>query len=291
MTTLIDFQPGQPIGIFDSGVGGLTVYRAIRERLPFEDIVYLGDTARIPYGTRSLVTVRRYALEDAAFLVSCGIKLLVVACNTASSTAMDVLTDALSIPVIGMIGPGAQRAVNLTRNGRIGVIGTEATVGSGAYTRAIHQLLPEAVVIERSCPLFVPLTEEGWASHQVTAMVAEEYLKPFARDEIDTLVLGCTHYPILRTLIQQVVGEHVNLVDSGASAAEEVLARLPGQEFNRPPQRPQQTRFCVTDTGLRFRRIAEIFLGHPMDQPESVDLWAMNNDKVKLQADIPHRDE
>ncbi|HND22509.1 MAG TPA: glutamate racemase, partial [Acidobacteriota bacterium] len=194
MTTSTLTQPNQPIGIFDSGVGGLTVYRAIREQLPFEDIVYLGDTARIPYGTRSLVTVRRYALEDAAFLVSCGIKLLVVACNTASSTAMDVLTDSLSIPVIGMIGPGAQRAVNLTRNGRIGVIGTEATVGSGAYTRAIHQLLPEAVVIERSCPLFVPLTEEGWASHQVTALVAEEYLKPFARDEIDTLVLGCTHY-------------------------------------------------------------------------------------------------
>lgn len=291
MTTFNPTQPGQPIGIFDSGVGGLTVYRAIRERLPFEDIVYLGDTARIPYGTRSLVTVRRYALEDAAFLVSCGIKLLVVACNTASSTAMDVLTDALSIPVIGMIGPGARRAVNLTRNGRIGVIGTEATVGSGAYTRAIHQLLPEAVVIERSCPLFVPLTEEGWANHQVTAMVAEEYLKPFAQDEIDTLVLGCTHYPILRTLIQQVVGEHVNLVDSGASAAEEVLATLPGQEVNGLPPRPQQTRFCVTDTGQRFRRIAEIFLGHPMDQPESVDLWAMNNDKVKLQAAVPHKDE
>lgn len=284
-------QPNQPIGIFDSGVGGLTVYRAIRERLPFEDIVYLGDTARIPYGTRSLVTVRRYALEDAAFLVSCGIKLLVVACNTASSTAMDVLTDSLSIPVIGMIGPGAQRAVNLTRNGRIGVIGTEATVGSGAYTRAIHQLLPEAVVIERSCPLFVPLTEEGWASHQVTALVAEEYLKPFARDEIDTLVLGCTHYPILRTLIQQVVGENVHLVDSGASAAEEVLALLSGQELAIPNPHAQQTRFCVTDTGQRFRRIAEIFLGHPMDQPESVDLWALNNDKVKLQADIPHQDE
>lgn len=284
-------QPNQPIGIFDSGVGGLTVYRAIRERLPFEDIVYLGDTARIPYGTRSLVTVRRYALEDAAFLVSCGIKLLVVACNTASSTAMDVLTDSLSIPVIGMIGPGAQRAVNLTRNGRIGVIGTEATVGSGAYTRAIHQLLPEAVVVERSCPLFVPLTEEGWASHQVTALVAEEYLKPFARDEIDTLVLGCTHYPILRTLIQQVVGENVHLVDSGASAAEEVLALLSGQELAIPNPHAQQTRFCVTDTGQRFRRIAEIFLGHPMDQPESVDLWALNNDKVKLQADIPHQDE
>ncbi|HMW01082.1 MAG TPA: glutamate racemase [Acidobacteriota bacterium] len=291
MTTSTLTQPNQPIGIFDSGVGGLTVYRAIREQLPFEDIVYLGDTARIPYGTRSLVTVRRYALEDAAFLVSCGIKLLVVACNTASSTAMDVLTDSLSIPVIGMIGPGAQRAVNLTRNGRIGVIGTEATVGSGAYTRAIHQLLPEAVVIERSCPLFVPLTEEGWASHQVTALVAEEYLKPFARDEIDTLVLGCTHYPILRTLIQQVVGENVHLVDSGASAAEEVLTLLSGQELASPNPRAQQTRFCVTDTGQRFRRIAEIFLGHPMDQPESVDLWALNNDKVKLQTDIPHRDE
>ena len=290
MTTSTLTQPNQPIGIFDSGVGGLTVYRAIRERLPFEDIVYLGDTARIPYGTRSLVTVRRYALEDAAFLVSCGIKLLVVACNTASSTAMDVLTDSLSIPVIGMIGPGAQRAVNLTRNGRIGVIGTEATVGSGAYTRAIHQLLPEAVVIERSCPLFVPLTEEGWASHQVTALVAEEYLKPFARDEIDTLVLGCTHYPILRTLIQQVVGENVHLVDSGASAAEEVLALLSGQELAIPNPHAQQTRFCVTDTGQRFRRIAEIFLGHPMDQPESVDLWALNNDKVKLQADISHQD-
>jgi glutamate racemase len=262
------------IGIFDSGVGGLTVYRAIRERLPNESLVYLGDTARIPYGTRSFSTVRRYALEDAAFLMARRIKLLVVACNTVSAIALDALRTTLPVPVVGVIEPGARKATELTRAGRVGVIGTEATIESGAYADAIHRRNPSVSVIERSCPLFVPLTEEGWSEHAVAAQVAEEYLRPLCDAGIDTLTLGCTHYPILRETIQKIVGDDVTLVDSGVSAAEDVAAILQerklaadGDAIRRP------TRFCVTDSGRRFRRIAEIFLGRPMDQPETVDLW------------------
>ena len=265
------------IGVFDSGVGGLTVYRAIRERLPNENIVYLGDTARIPYGTRSLSTVRRYALEDAAFLMTCDIKLLVVACNTASSIALDALRATLPIPVIGVIEPGAKQAARLTRTRRVGVIATEATVDSGAYTEGILRHRPGVSVIERGCPLFVPLAEEGWADHAATRMIAEEYLKPMREANVDTLVMGCTHYPILRDVIQSVVGDGVTLVDSGACAAEEVVQLLNERELVAPPDTPRRpTRFCVTDSGRRFRRIAEIFLGHPMDQPETVDLWEKN---------------
>jgi glutamate racemase len=267
----------QSIGVFDSGVGGLTVYRAIRQRLPNENIVYLGDTARIPYGTRSLSTVRRYALEDAAFLMTCDIKLLVVACNTASSIALDALRATLPIPVIGVIEPGAKRAARLTRTRRVGVIATEATVDSGAYTAAILSNRPGVTVIERGCPLLVPLAEEGWSTHEVARMVAEEYLRPLCDADIDTLVMGCTHYPILRDVIQNVVGDGVTLVDSGDCAAEEVVQLLNERGLAAPPDTPRRpTRFCVTDSGRRFRRIAEIFLGHPMDQPETVDLWEKN---------------
>ena len=236
-------------------------------------MVYLGDTARIPYGTRSPVTVRRYAMEDAAFLMSRHIKLLVVACNTVSSVAMELLRDSLPIPVIGMIEPGARRAAQVSRSGKIGVIGTEATVGSGAYKSAIGAIRPDAYVVERSCPLFVPLTEEGWAAHKVAEMVAAEYLAPFRAIGIDTLVLGCTHYPILRPLIQKIVGPDVYLVDSGASAAAEVERLLRDRELTADTVEPPETQFCVTDFGDRFRRVAEIFLGQPMDHPETVDLW------------------
>src|SRR6184192_1752334 len=185
-----------PIGIFDSGVGGLTVYRALHEHLPNERFIYLGDTARVPYGTKSLTTVERYAVENARFLAAHGIKLLVVACNTASALALPAIRAALQTDVIGVIGPGARAAVKENRS-RIGVIATESTVQSGAYTKAIKKANPSATVIERACPLFVPLAEEGWANAEVVQTIAETYLKDL-RSKIDTLVLGCTHYPILR---------------------------------------------------------------------------------------------
>ncbi len=198
-----------PIGIFDSGVGGLTVYRALHGRLPEERFVYLGDTARVPYGTKSLSTVERYAIENARFLEAHGIKLLVVACNTASALALPAIRESVSLPVVGMIEPGASRAVRESKSGSIGVIATESTVKSGAYRRAIEGLAPQAKVTELACPLFVSLAEEGWAETEVARSVAEEYLKGLREEGIDALVLGCTHYPILRRVIQGAVGEGV----------------------------------------------------------------------------------
>lgn len=266
-------MPGdaRPIGIFDSGVGGLTVYRALRARLPQETFVYLGDTARIPYGTRSPATVCEYACQDAAFLVACQVKLIVIACNTASSVALDRLQSNYPVPVVGVIEPGARQAVAVTRSGHIGVIGTEATIASAAYPRAIQQLAPEVRITSQSCPLFVPLVEEGWARHPVTTMVAAEYLAPLREAAVDTLVLGCTHYPVLVDVIRQVMGEGVTLVDSGACAAEEVCAVLEQKAGFAPPgTRPAATRFYVTDAGERFRRVAALCLGEPVSQLEQV---------------------
>src|SRR5438128_1335114 len=215
-----------PIGIFDSGVGGLTVYRALHEHLPNERFVYLGDTARVPYGTKSLATVERYAVENARFLAQHGIKMLVVACNTASALALPAIRSALKIDVVGVIGPGARAAV-VERAGRartqasIGVIATESTVQSGAYTQAIKKADATTEVIERACPLFVPLAEEGWADNDVAGTIAGTYLNDL-QSKIDTLVLGCTHYPILREVIQKTVGDEVTLIDSGEATAAEV---------------------------------------------------------------------
>ena len=208
-----------PIGIFDSGVGGLTVYRALHERLPAEHFVYLGDTARVPYGTKSLSTVERYAIENSRFLEARGIKLLVVACNTASALALPAIRRSVSVDVIGVIEPGAQAAVEQSREGRIGVIATEATVHSGAYAKAIAKLAPAAEVIERPCPLFVSLAEEGWAESDEARSIAAQYLYEIKESRADTLVLGCTHYPILRRVIQDAVGERVCLIDSGEATA------------------------------------------------------------------------
>src|SRR5262249_26899801 len=218
-----------PIGIFDSGVGGLTVYRALHKHLPNERFVYLGDTARVPYGTKSLATVERYAVENAQFLAARGIKLLVVACNTASALALPAIRRELNLDVVGVIGPGARAAVASQRRKSsrpsIGVIATESTVQSGAYTRAIKLADSEASVIERACPLFVPLAEEGWADDGVTRTIAQTYLQELGAG-VGTLVMGCTHYPILREVIQEAVGEAVELIDSGEATAAEVETLL-----------------------------------------------------------------
>src|SRR5256885_10759775 len=217
-----------PIGIFDSGVGGLTVYRALHEHLPNERFVYLGDTARVPYGTKSLATVERYAIENARFLAAHGIKLLVVACNTASALALPAIRATLDIDVVGVIGPGARAAVVKGKN--IGVVATESTVQSGAYTAAIKKADAGVTVIERACPLFVPLAEEGWSDNDVARTIAATYLKDL-RSQVDTLVLGCTHYPILRDVIQQTVGDEVKLIDSGEATAAEVKSLLKEQDL------------------------------------------------------------
>jgi glutamate racemase len=276
-----------PIGIFDSGVGGLTVYRALHEHLPNERFVYLGDTARVPYGTKSLATVERYAVENAIFLATHGIKLLVVACNTASALALPAIRAALTIDVVGVIGPGARAAVNTVPPGpphvnhRVGVIATESTVQSGAYTKAISKADPNVPVIERACPLFVPLAEEGWSDNQVTAEIAETYLKDL-RAKVDTLVLGCTHYPILRDVIQQTVGEEVKLIDSGEATALEVKALLKQKGLARLtlPTGALERHLCddldhfyVTDAAERFAHVAERFLGAKPSRLEAVEVW------------------
>ena len=280
-----------PIGIFDSGVGGLTVYRALHEHLPNERFVYLGDTARVPYGTKSLATVERYAVENAQFLAARGIKLLVVACNTASALALPAIRQALKIEVVGVIGPGARAAVGATSGEqrtrrprtqrRIGVIATESTVQSGAYTKAIHKTDSKVIVIERACPLLVPLAEEGWANNEVARTIAETYLKDL-QSRIDTLVLGCTHYPILRGTIQETIGGDVRLIDSGEAAAVEVksLLKEKGLARSTPGTGALERQLCddldhfyVTDAAERFARVAERFLGSKPSRLEAVEVW------------------
>lgn len=265
----------RPIGVFDSGVGGLTVYRAIKQRLPNERVIYLGDTARIPYGTRSPSTVRRYAHQDAAFLIKHDVKMMVVACNTISSVALESLTEKFPVPVLGVIEPGAKMAVKQTRNGRVGVIATEATVESCAYQKAIKKIAPEVEVFAQACPLFVSLAEEGWSEHEATRLIAQEYLEPLVASGIDTLVLGCTHYPILRRTIQSIVGAGVRLLDSGECAAAEVeqIISLDTEGLAADSLTKESDIFCVTDSGQRFCRIANLFLGNPIERLVAVDIW------------------
>jgi len=259
-----------PIGIFDSGVGGLTVFREIARLLPHEPLIYLGDSARVPYGTKSRETVVRYSREAARFLLGRQIKMLVVACNTATAAALPALQQELAIPVVGVIEPGARAAVEATR-GSVGVIATEGTIKSKAYTRAIHALQPNVRVLESACPLFVPLAEEGWANTRVAQEVAEIYLDPLVDEGIDTLVLGCTHYPILRNTIQQVVGGAISIVDSAETTARAVRQALE-RAGSRVGEGEPKYEFLVTDAEERFERIAGEFLDHPVDHLELVSL-------------------
>lgn len=271
-----------PIGIFDSGVGGLTVYRALHERLPNERFVYLGDTARVPYGTKSLATVERYAVENSRFLQAHGIKLLVVACNTASALALPAIRKAVKVPVMGVIEPGSRAAVEVANGEKIGVIATEATVQSHAYAQAIASMGSDIEVIERACPLFVSLAEEGWANSDVARIVAQDYLSEFKKTSLGALVLGCTHYPILRDVISETVGTSVNLIDSGAATARDVEALLENSNLthDEPLGLYQERRLCddldhfyVTDAAERFAKVAERFLGSAPSILEAVEIW------------------
>lgn len=256
------------IGIFDSGVGGLTVQRAILEALPAVDTVYLGDTARVPYGTKSAETVTQYSLRNARFLAGHGIDLLVVACNTVSAVALPALRAELSVPVVGVVEPGARAAARASRGGRIGVIGTQGTVASGAYQEAIRRERPEATVLARACPLFVPLAEEGWTDPQdeLVRGIVRRYLSPVREAQVDTLVLGCTHYPLLRSVIAAEL-PGVLLVDSASAVAAEVRERVGAGGGT-----AAEHRFFVTDTPEKFLSVAGRFLGRPVERAEHVDV-------------------
>ncbi len=261
------------VGIFDSGVGGLTVLRAIWSLLPEESTVYLGDTARVPYGTRSPETVVRYALNNAAFLASAApLKLLVVACNTASAVALPALEARLDVPVVGVIEPGARAAAQATRSGRVAVIGTRGTIRSGAYQRALAACDPALRVEARACPLLVPLAEEGWVDEPVTREVVSRYVGDLPDLGVDTLVLGCTHYPILRAAISAVLGPGVSLVDSAEATAREVARRLDGLGARAGSGAVPRHRMFVTDVPDAFHALAVRFLGGEPPEPERVDL-------------------
>ena len=280
-----------PIGIFDSGVGGLTVYRALHNRLPKEHFIYLGDTARVPYGTKSMATVERYAMENSQFLASRGIKMLVVACNTASALALPKIREKIGLDVVGVIGPGGRKAVEITLdtpNAKIGIIATEATVTSNAYFEAIRRASATAEVLQTGCPLFVPLAEEGWTEEAETYSIAAKYLAKMKEFAPDALVLGCTHYPILRSVIQQTVGENVKLVDSGEATADEVAQLLKDKNLENPDAIVGIRKLCdnldhfyVTDAADRFGRVAERFLGIKPSKLEAIEVYGVDELREK----------
>jgi len=260
-----------PLGVFDSGIGGLTVARALFERLPQESVIYFGDTARVPYGPKSPDTVRRYSAEILAYLLQRGVKAVVVACNTSTAHALGYLQERSSVPVVGVIEPGARAAARATKTGTIGVIGTAGTIASGAYERAIKALRPDARVHSQPCPLFVPLVEEGWFEHPAAELIAREYLEPLKRANVDVLVLGCTHYPLLKPLVARVMGADVTLVDSAEETATAVSRELERLSLLANAG-AHDHRFVVSDDESRFRKVGAVFLGAKLKQVEVVPL-------------------
>ncbi|MBI4355758.1 MAG: glutamate racemase [Candidatus Omnitrophica bacterium] len=252
-----------PIGVFDSGIGGLTVVKELLRVLPREDLVYFGDTARVPYGTKSKATIVKFSLENVEFLLQHNVKLIIIACNTSSAWALATLKKYFKVPVLGVIRPGAKGAIELTRSRRVGIIGTPSTIRSRAYETELRQLGRGVRVFTQSCPLFVPLVEEGWEEEAVCLAVARRYLQPLLRQRIDTLILGCTHYPLLARVIQRVVGPRVRLVDSARRVALEARDLLEREELLRTAANGvARRRFIVTDEPERFQRLGERFLGH-----------------------------
>jgi glutamate racemase len=254
----------RPVGIFDSGVGGLTVLREVEKVLPKEEIIYFGDTARVPYGTKSRETVTKFSVENVEFLMKHNVKLVLVACNTASSLSLDFLKRCFRVPIIGVIDPGARSAVNVTRTSRIGVIGTNATITSGAYEKAVRKISSKITVYSQKCPLFVPLAEEGWTNNSITCDIASIYLKPLKKKNIDTLILGCTHYPLLKDAIKSVMGKTVHLVDSAEEAAKEARDLLDASGILDLRPGKKKHKFFVSDQPDNFIRIGERFLKRKM---------------------------
>jgi glutamate racemase len=262
----------KPIGVFDSGIGGLTVVKRLASTLPNENIIYFGDTARVPYGSKSNSTVIEYSIQNTKFLLQKNIKALVVACNTASSIAIPDLKKMFDIPIIGMIEPGSRMALVKSQNNKIGVIGTRATIGNLAYSKEIKKMNDKAEVFEKPCPLFVPLAEEGWIKHKATYEIAEEYLKELRENKIDTLVLGCTHYPILSDVIQEVIGLKVALIDSGVASSELIKTELEKFDLLSDSRTTGSQEYYVSDIPAKFKEVAELFLGRAIEHVHKVDL-------------------
>jgi glutamate racemase len=274
----------RPIGVFDSGFGGLTVAAALHDRLPREPLLYFGDTARVPYGSKSPAVVRRFAREAAGFLLSRDIKLLVIACNTATAHSEELLRDELDIPVIGVIEPGAEAAVEATASGRIGVLGTAGTIASGAYDLAVRRRLGEAGrVYAQPCPLFVPLVEEGWTDHDITARIAREYLAHLEEVDVDVVILGCTHYPLLRDTLQKELGPDVRLVDSGLETARAVESILEQQRLTRIDPEPPSHAFFASDAPYRFREVGQRFIGDLLSDVGHVDIDSLGHHVQQIQ--------
>ncbi len=258
----------RPIGVFDSGIGGLTVVEALRRELPGESILYLGDTARLPYGTKSALTVTRYTQRNVDFLLERGVKAIVVACNTASALALGELRS--SVPTWGVIEPGAEAAAAVS-DGRVGIVATESTVESGAYAAALARYRPDLTIVSEACPLFVPLVEEGWHEDPLARLVGERYLAPLIDSRIDTLILGCTHYPLLSTMIADLMGPEVRLVDSAQAVAEHVAREMTALAL-KASSGSVEHHYCVTDSAASFRRLAERILGDGTVSLELVEL-------------------
>ncbi|OQY29602.1 MAG: glutamate racemase [Candidatus Cloacimonetes bacterium 4572_55] len=275
MNELPDDQ--KAIGIFDSGIGGLTVVAEIFRALPYEKVIYFGDIAHLPYGSKSRNAIRKFSLQIVRFLLRFPIKMIVVACNTASADAIDLLQDTTDLPTIGVVQPGAIAGVKSSKNGRIGVIGTTGAIDSGAYQRAIRDRRPDVEIFARDCPLFVPLVEEGWLDHDVTYQIAERYLYDLKINGIDSLILGCTHYPLLKTVIGKVMGPGVSLVDSATETAKEVADTLDELDMATSLPIPPSHRYYVSDFSPYFKRIGELCLGRPLHHVIRVDLDQPDN--------------
>jgi glutamate racemase len=266
----MESSSGYPIGVFDSGIGGLTVVRALMERLPFENIIYFGDTARVPYGVKSPETITQFATQITRFLLQKEVKLLIIACNTMAAVAYQAVKDLSPVPVLDVIAAGARKAIEETTSKHVGVIGTPATINSNAYARAIHEHDPDIRVFSQACPLFVPLVEEGWWHHPVTRLTAQEYLRPVLAEHVDTLVLGCTHYPVIKSLIREIVGQDIRLVDSAEAMAEITANLLHDMHLGNPQRNPPEYRFYVTDVPYHFQTIGEGLLGRTLSRVELV---------------------
>lgn len=265
-------RSAQPIGVFDSGIGGLTVVRSLLQHLPHENIVYFGDTARVPYGSKSPQVVREYTLQDTEVLLKHDVKLIVVACNTVSAVALDVVQKraGAGTPVMGVILPGAAAAAKATRNKRVGIIGTQGTIASRSYTNAIHDIDPSVEVFGQACPLFVPLAEEGWTDHKATELIAREYLHPLVQQKVDTIVLACTHYPILREVIARVVPHTVRLIDSGEATGHAVAELLASSGEQNTSKLTPNLQFFVSDIPYKFSEVGERFLGAKLGRVQRV---------------------
>ncbi|MBN1364970.1 MAG: glutamate racemase [Syntrophaceae bacterium] len=266
----MNIKTNRAIGVFDSGIGGLTVVRSLMEQLPFENIIYFGDTARVPYGIKSVETINRYAAQITEFLIKKDVKLLIVACNTMAAVAHQTIADLSDVPVLEVIDASARIAIKNTRTKSIGVIGTPATINSNAYARAIHLLDKKAKVFSQACPLFVPLVEEGWFDHPATKLIAQEYLKSVIAEQVDSLVLGCTHYPLLKPLLQDIMGKEVNLIDSAEAMAKTASDLINKQKIGNKKNSSPDYVFYVSDLPYRFQTIGERFLGRTLGRVELV---------------------